>query len=113
MVKKYSLLVFFIVILFSKNSFTIESALHEAELAKCLGILLTIQNNEFEPKFKITAKKIYDHYLDKLSRLEMGEMTKEMSERGAKLVLTLNNENKNNEIHNLLNSCLMTFRVGN
>ena len=97
----------------SKNSFTIESALHEAELAKCLGILLTIQNNEFDQKFKVIAKNTFDHYTEKLSRLEMSEMTKEMSDKGAKLIITLEDEKKYKEIHNILNSCLMTFRVGN
>lgn len=113
MVKKYSLLVFFIFILISKNSVTIESALHHAEIAKCIGILLTIQHNEFDKKLEAIAKNTLNHYSEKLSRLEMNSMAKEMSEKGANLVISLNEENKKDEIQNLLETCIMTFRVGN
>ncbi len=113
MVKRYSLLVIFIIFIISKNSLTIESAVHQAELAKCVGILLTIQHNEFDQRFKAIAKNTFDHYFERFSRLEMNGMAKEMSEKGANLIITLNEENKNNEIHNLLTRCIMTFRVGN
>ena len=40
-------------------------------------------------------------------------MTKEMSDKGAETILNYNKKNLNTEINNLLNSCIMTFRVGN
>ena len=113
MVVKYSILIIFLYLFVSKNSFPIESALHEAELAKCLGIFMTIKNNDFNYNHKEIAINTLTIYKDKIERLKWNEMTKEMSDKGAETILNYNKKNLNTEIKNLLNSCIMTFRVGN
>ena len=113
MVSKYSILIVVLSIFFIKISFSIESAAHEAEFAKCLGVFMTIKNNDFNQKYKNIADNILTVYKEKIRRLKSSQMTKEMSAKGAKIIESYNIKNMNNDINNLLNSCIMTFRVGN
>ena len=113
MVRKYSILIIVLSLFFIKKSVSIESAAHEAELAKCLGVFMTIKNNDFNQKYKNVADNVLTVYKEKIRRLKSSQMTKEMSAKGAKIIESYNIQKMNNDINNLLNSCIMTFRVGN
>jgi len=107
------LILFFLLIIGSNNSFAIESAAHKAEIAKCIGILVTIKNNNYDHDLKLKSIDILNHYSKKIASINYNSMIKEMSEKGAKLVQSLENKEHYDRVLNIINSCTMTFRVGN
>jgi len=107
------LILLFLFFIGTNNSFSIESAAHEAEIAKCIGILMTIKNNNYDQNLKLKSKDIMHHYFKKITSINHNSMTKEMSEKGAKLVQSLEKKEHYDKVLNIINSCVMTFRVGN
>ena len=110
---KFIIFTYLYILIFISNAWAIESAAHKVEVAKCLGIIMTIKNNSLFDQINIKASKILDLYLEKILRLDIGSiMMKEMSEEGANYIYKeLNNANPD-KLDKVLNKCISTFRIG-
>ena len=58
--------------LFSNVSYSIESAAHKVEVAKCFGVIMTIKNNSKYEDNIIKATNIIEIYLENLFQLGWG-----------------------------------------
>ena len=110
---KYIIYFIIIIFLFFNKAYSIESAAHKAEVAKCFGVLMTIKNNSVIEETRLKANKILDLYIDKILGLKIGSiMMKEMSDEGAK---TISKELKHPNldiINHSIQRCINTFRIG-
>tara|TARA_B100000686_G_C16483854_1_gene808541 strand:- start:122 stop:463 length:342 start_codon:yes stop_codon:yes gene_type:complete len=113
LVRKYLFLILILILFSYESVFSIESALHEAELAKCIGILSTIKNNDFKREHKLIASNTLDNYSDKINRLHISSALKEMIDNGSKKIMLYLHDKKETQITDLLNNCILVFRVGN
>jgi hypothetical protein len=110
---KKSIVLFIIFFTFSNISYSIESAAHKVEVAKCFGVIMTIKNNSKYEENKFKAAKILDLYLDKIIRLNIGSiMMKEMSEKAAGEVFYILDSTSPENINKLLDKCVSTLRIG-
>jgi len=106
----YSLLILYALL---NKVYSIESAAHKVEAAKCYGILMTIKNNSLDSKISFKSDQILNLYYEKIIRLNIGAlMMKEMSEFGANViyedVINLNTDKVNKSIQ----KCISIFKVG-
>ena len=106
----YSLLILYALL---NKVYSIESAAHKVEAAKCYGILMTIKNNSLDSKISFKSDQILNLYYEKIIRLNIGAlMMKEMSELGANSiyedVINLNTDKVNKSIQ----KCISIFKVG-
>ena len=106
----YSLLILYALL---NKAYSIESAAHKVEVAKCYGILMTIKNNSLDSKISFKSDQILNLYYEKIIRLNIGSlMMKEMSEFGANViyedVINLNKVKVNKSIQ----KCISIFKVG-
>ena len=106
----YSLLILYALL---NKVYSIESAAHKVEVAKCYGILMTIKNNSLDSKISFKSDQILNLYYEKIIRLNIGAlMMKEMSEVGANAiyedVINLNTDKVNKTIQ----KCISIFKVG-
>ena len=74
---------------------------------------MTIKNNNYDQNLKLRSIDILNHYSKKIASINHNSMIKEMSEKGAKLVQSLEKKEYYDKVLNIINSCAMTFRVGN
>ena len=111
--KKYIIIIFLILFLFSNVSYSIESAAHKVEVAKCFGVIMTIKNNSKYEDNIIKATNIIEIYLEKIISLNIGSiMMKEMSEKAANEVFNKLESLTSSSLDNLLNKCINTLRIG-
>ena len=111
--KKYIIIIFLILFLFSNVSYSIESAAHKVEVAKCFGVIMTIKNNSKYEDNIIKATNIIEIYLEKIISLNIGSiMMKEMSEEAATEVFNQLESLTSSSLDNLLNKCINTLRIG-
>ena len=111
--KKYIIIIFLILFLFSNVSYSIESAAHKVEVAKCFGVIMTIKNNSKYEDNIIKATNIMEIYLEKIISLNIGSiMMKEMSEKAANEVFDKLDNHNSSSLDNLLNKCINTLRIG-
>lgn len=95
------------------NTNAIESAAHKAEVAKCLGVIMTVKNNSIYEENISKANNILELYLDKIINLNIGSiMMKEMSEKAAIEVFQSLNEHTSYSLDILLEKCINTLRIG-
>ena len=111
--KKYIIIIFLILFLFSNVSYSIESAAHKVEVAKCFGIIMTIKNNSKYEDNIVKATNIIEIYLEKIISLNIGSiMMKEMSEEAANQLFHKLEDHTLSSLDNLLNKCINTLRIG-
>jgi len=109
------LIVFILLLLFPvfNTSYAIESAAHKVEVAKCVGIIMTIKNNSKYEENIFKATNVLELYLDKILSLNIGSiMMKEMSDQAAKEVFNSLDNHTSLSLDNLLNKCINTLRIG-
>jgi hypothetical protein len=112
-ITKYLVYSILIIYALSNKVYSIESAAHKVEVAKCYGILMTIKNNSLDSKITFKSDQIFNLYFEKIIRLNIGSlMMKEMSEFGANTiyedVINLNTVNVNKAIQ----KCISLFKIG-
>ena len=110
---KFIIFIYLYFLIFISNAWSIESAAHKVEVAKCLGMIMTIKNNSSFDQINIKANKILDLYLEKILRFDIGSiMMKEMSEEGANYIYKELNTTNPEKFDKILNKCISTFRIG-
>ena len=114
----YIKLIFLIVFLFSsffKNVFSLESAVHRAEVAKCVNLSSLIYNsNPISENLSSLALHVHKLSLIKSENLEISELTiKEIKPETEKKVILLIKNNNNSRMKELLGYCIQTLRIGN
>ncbi|MBH87583.1 MAG: hypothetical protein CMJ12_00310 [Pelagibacterales bacterium] len=115
MVKFREVIIFLLIILlpFYNIAYSIESAAHKVEVAKCFGVIMTIKNNSKNKDNIEKANNIVELYLDKIINLNIGSiMMKEMSEKAAEEVFTDLKSYPSTYFDTLLNKCINTLRIG-
>ena len=115
---RYIKLIFLIVFLFSsfsKNVFSLESAVHRGEVAKCVNLSSLIYNsNPISENLSSLALHVYKLSLVKAKNLEISELTiKEIKPETEKKVILLIKNNNNSRMKELLGYCIQTLRIGN
>ena len=115
---KYIKLIFLIVFLFSlflKNVFSLESAVHRAEVAKCVNLSSLIYNsNPISENLSSLALHVHKLSLIKSENLDISELTiKEIKPETEKKVILLIKNNNNSRMKELLGYCIQTLRIGN
>ena len=115
---KYIKLIFLLVFLFSlflKNGFSLESAVHRAEVAKCVNLSSLIYNsNPISENLSSLALHVHKLSLIKSENLEISELTiKEIKPETEKKVILLIKNNNNSRMKELLGYCIQTLRIGN
>ena len=111
--KKYIIISFLILFLLPNIAYSIESAAHKVEVAKCFGVIMTIKNNSKYEDNIIKATNIIEIYLEKIISLNIGSiMMKEMSEEAATEVFNQLESLTSSSLDNLLNKCINTLRIG-
>ena len=115
---KYIKLIFLLVFLFSlflKNVFSLESAVHRAEVAKCVNLSSLIYNsNPISENLSSLALHVHKLSLIKSENLEISELTiKEIKPETEKKVILLIKNNNNSRMKELLGYCIQTLRIGN
>ncbi|HIG08354.1 MAG TPA: hypothetical protein EYQ51_01105 [Alphaproteobacteria bacterium] len=110
---KYIIYLTLITFLFFNKAYSIESAAHKAEVAKCFGVLMTIKNNSVIEETRLKANKILDLYIDKILGLKIGSiMMKEMSDQGANAMYKELKQANLDTINHSIQRCINTFRIG-
>ena len=115
---RYIKLIFLIIYLFSsicKNVFSLESAVHRAEVAKCVNMSSLIYNsNPIPENLSSLALRVHKLSLIKAKNLEISELTiKEMKPETEKKVILLVKNNNNSRMEELLGYCIQTLKIGN
>ena len=110
--KKFIVFILLLLPVFN-TSYAIESAAHKVEVAKCVGVIMTIKNNSKYEENIFKATNVLELYLDKILSLNIGSiMMKEMSEKAAKEVFNSIDNHTSLSLDNLLNKCINTLRIG-
>ena len=112
-ITKYLVYSILIIYALSNKVYSIESAAHKVQVARCYGILMTIKNNSLDSKIAFKSDQILNLYLDKIIRLNIGSlMMKEMSELGA-ISIYENVINSNTiKVNKSIQKCISIFKVG-
>ena len=114
MVEYKKFIVFLLILMLpAYNTNAIESAAHKVEVAKCLGVIMTVKNNSIYEENISKANNILELYLEKIINLNIGSiMMKEMSEKAAIEVFQSLDDHTLSSLDRLLEKCINTLRIG-